>query len=111
MTRARNRRRSAAALPMALARAAVARPRCEPVEIEDPTNVALDDIEARVRDVLRAGGEVALVARLARLLPGFEVVNGGSMLGVPSSSAVGSGSVSPPPTALVQNAAEGDRHG
>lgn len=72
MSRARpNIRRPPASPLQALgSSAAAARPRCEPVEIEDPTNAALDLIEAHVRDVLRAGAEHALVLRLARLLPG-----------------------------------------
>ncbi len=69
MTRTRRNRTTAPTSQLALARTAASRHRCEPLEIEDPTNAALDLIEAHVRDVLRAGGEHALLRRLARLLP------------------------------------------
>ncbi|PPD05839.1 MAG: hypothetical protein CTY28_15950 [Hyphomicrobium sp.] len=73
MTRTTRTRRHAA---LALGTVAAARPRCEPVEVEDTTNAALELIEAHVRDVLRAGGEHALMMRLSRLLPGNVVVDG-----------------------------------
>ena len=111
MTHQRNRRRSAAALPMTLARAAVSRPLCEPVEIEDPTNAALDQIEAHVRDVLRAGGEHALRRRLERLLPSAEVVDGRGPVNARPGAEAGGGCLPPSPASLVETAAEGDGHG
>lgn len=47
-------------------------PAHEPAEREDPINVALDAAEQLVRNIVAAGGEVALRARLARLLPDGE---------------------------------------
>lgn len=51
-------------------------PVVEPVEIEDPLNVALDDCETLVGNIVANGGEAALRARLARLLPA-ETLEGG----------------------------------
>lgn len=44
-------------------------PAHEPVEREDPLNVALDAAEQLVRNICANGGEAPLRARLARLLP------------------------------------------
>lgn len=45
------------------------RPRVEPVETDDPINAALDALEQMIRNIMGAGGEHALRARLRRLLP------------------------------------------
>lgn len=93
--RTRTRRKPAPALAaFALGTLAADRPRCEPVEIDDPTNAALDTIESHVREVIRDGGEPALLARLHRLMPANVVVDG--RLGAAAGTPAAGGSVSPP---------------
>jgi hypothetical protein len=62
------------------------RARHEPAEPAalDPVNEALDRIEAEARTVLDAGGEAALRARLARIMPA-------ALQAAPSSIAAGAG--------------------
>lgn len=65
MNKQRNSNRGSRSCP---AGALACRPRSEPMEIENPLNVALDAVEQLVANIIAGGGEAPLRRRLARLL-------------------------------------------